>query len=116
MAQVARAMAGILTGLQFDRIAAIPYGGLPIGQAVALVPGRPLLYPRREVKEYGTRKPIEGAYAAGETAVVLDDLITTGASKLEAIEPLASAGLKVRDVVVLVDREQGGAGSLPTRV
>jgi len=112
MVEVGRAMAGVLSGLRFDRIAAIPYGGLPIGQAVALASGRPLLYPRREVKDYGTRKPIEGTFAAGETVVVLDDLITTGASKVEAIAPLLAAGLKVTDVVVLVDREQGGKKEL----
>ena len=112
MAEVAMAMSGMLAGLRFDRIAAIPYGGLPIGQAVSLAAGQPLVYVRREVKDYGTRKPIEGTFAAGETVVVLDDLITTGSSKLEAIEPLVSAGLKVTDVVVLVDREQGGKKEL----
>jgi uridine monophosphate synthetase len=115
MSTVAAAMSRIMAGLSFDRIAAIPYGGLPIGQAVALASDRPLLYPRREVKEHGTRKPIEGTYAAGETVVVLDDLITTGASKLEAIEPLVSAGLKVTDIMVLVDREQGGKKELAER-
>ncbi|HTP57607.1 MAG TPA: orotidine-5'-phosphate decarboxylase, partial [Spirochaetia bacterium] len=112
MTEVARAVSGILSGLQFDRIAAIPYGGLPIGQAASMLSGKPLLYPRREVKEYGTRKPIEGLFNEGETAVVLDDLITTGGSKLEAVGPLTDAGLKVRDVVVLVDREQGGRREL----
>ena len=112
MTLVARAMAQILSGLIFDRIAAIPYGGLPIGQAVALASGKPLLYPRREIKDYGTKNRIEGAFTAGETVVVLDDLVTTGASKLEAIEPLTAAGLKVADIVVLADREQGGRKEL----
>jgi len=112
MAAVARALGGIVSGLHCDRIAAIPYGGLPIGQAVALSTGKPMLYPRREVKDYGTKKLIEGVFAPGETAVVLDDLITTGGSKIEALTPLLDAGLKVKDVVVLVDREQGGAAEL----
>ena len=47
--------------------------------------------------------------------MVLDDLITTGGSKIEAIAPLAEAGLVVKDVVVLVDREQGGAEELAAR-
>jgi uridine monophosphate synthetase len=115
MGAVARLFQEILAPLAYDRIAAIPYGGLPIGQAVALATGRPLLYPRREVKEYGTKKTIEGAFAPGETAVVLDDLITTGGSKIEALEPLVQAGLKVKDVAVLVDREQGGAAELAAR-
>ncbi len=115
MAKVARLFQQVLAPLVFDRIAAIPYGGLPIGQAVALATGKPLLYPRREVKEYGTKKAIEGAFSEGETVVVLDDLVTTGGSKIEALEPLVQAGLKVRDVAVLVDREQGGARELADR-
>jgi uridine monophosphate synthetase len=109
---VARAMAGLLARLSYERIAAIPYGGLPIGQAVALETGRPMIYPRREMKDYGTKKAIEGAFTPGETVVVLDDLVTTGGSKLEAIAPLAEAGLVVKDIVVLVDRGQGGAEEL----
>jgi len=112
MAVVARAMARLLEDLPYDRIAAIPYGGLPIGQAVAMACGRPLIYPRKEVKAHGTKNLIEGAYAAGETIVVLDDLITNGGSKLDAMAPLTDAGLKVKDVVVLVDREQGGRQEL----
>jgi uridine monophosphate synthetase len=112
MGKVARLFQEMLAPLTYDRIAAIPYGGLPIGQAVALRTERPLLYPRREVKEYGTKRAVEGAFSPGETIVVLDDLITTGSSKLEALVPLQEAGLKVTDVVVLVDREQGGAEEL----
>jgi uridine monophosphate synthetase len=106
MRRVARMLVDLLAGLRFDRIAAVPYGGLPIGQAVALAAGVPLIYARREAKDYGTRKLIEGKYSSGETVVVLDDLVTTGGSKLEAMAPLVDAGLAVKDVVVLVDREQ----------
>ena len=113
--EVARAYAQILRGLRFDCIAAIPYAALPIGTAVALELNRPLIYPRREVKAYGTRRAIEGRFEAGERAVVLDDLVTTGASKLEAIAQLEEAGLRVEDVVVLIDREQGGRECLGER-
>ncbi len=110
--EAARALAAVLDSLTFDRIAAIPYAALPIGTAVALEMDRPLIYPRRERKEYGTARAVEGEFRAGETAVVIDDVITTGASKMQAIEPLRAAGLHVRDIVVLVDREQGGAEEL----
>jgi len=90
------------------RLAAIPYAALPIGTAVGLEIGVPLIYPRREVKAHGTGRPIEGEFRPGDRAIVLDDLITTGGSKLEAIQPLEAAGLVVRDVVVLIDRQQGG--------
>ena len=112
---VARAMAEIARELPFDRIAAIPYAGLPIGVALALELDRPLIYPRREVKAHGTRRAIEGGFEPGETALMVDDLITRGDSKLEAIAPLETAGLTVRDVLVLVDREQGGAEYLAQR-
>ena len=79
---------------------------------MSLATQRPLIYPRREAKEYGTKKLIEGIFKPGETALVLDDLMTTGASKVEALAPLKDAGLKVTDVVVLVDREQGGKEEL----
>jgi len=109
---VARAMAALLRGLQYDRLAAIPYAALPIGTAVALELQRPLLYPRREVKAYGVQRAIEGQFLPGERVVVLDDVVTTGKSKLEAIAPLQAAGLRVEDIVVVVDREQGGAQQL----
>jgi uridine monophosphate synthetase len=94
------------------RLAAIPYAALPIGTAVALELDLPLIYPRKELKAHGTARQIEGKFGRGDRAVVLDDLITTGGSKLAAIEPLEAAGLLVQDVVVLIDREQGGREEL----
>ena len=113
--QVAAVLARVARDLRFDRIAAIPYAALPIGTALALEMDRPMIYPRREVKGHGTRRPIEGTFSAGETALLLDDLITRGHSKLEAIEALEAAGLVVRDVLVLIDREQGGEDDLASR-
>jgi uridine monophosphate synthetase len=113
--RVAQAYAGILRGLEFDRLAGIPYAALPITTAIALEMNRPLIYPRREVKDYGTKASIEGDFNAGETAVVIDDLATTGETKIKTIQRLESAGLKVRDIVVLIDREQGAGGYLKAR-
>ena len=112
VADIDRINLALLEGIPFDRIAAIPYAALPIGTAVALQNGRPMIYPRKEAKSYGTRRAIEGIYQAGERAVVLDDLITTGGSKVEAIAPLKGAGLAVEDVVVLIDRQSGGGEAL----
>jgi uridine monophosphate synthetase len=112
MRRVARAYADILDHLQFDRLAGIPYAGLPIATAVALETNRPLIYARREVKEYGTRAAIEGEFAPGETIAVIDDLATTGDTKIEAVQKLTGAGLIVRDIIVLIDREQGARAML----
>lgn len=103
----AQAYAEVLHPLRFDRLAGLPYAALPIGTAIALEMNRPLIYPRREVKDYGTKAAIEGDYNAGETIAVIDDLATTGDTKIEAIQKLEAAGLKVTDIVVLIDREQG---------
>jgi uridine monophosphate synthetase len=108
----ARLYGDLLDDLVYDRLAAIPYAGLPLGTAVALHSRTPLIYPRKEVKSYGTGRSIEGHYNAGETVVVLDDLISSGDSKFTAIKPLQEAGLQVHDVVVLVDRESGGREEL----
>jgi uridine monophosphate synthetase len=112
LAKVASAYIPILRELQFERMAALPYAALPIATAVSLQSGWPMLYPRKEVKAYGTRAEIEGDYSPGERVVVIDDLATTGGSKFEAIEKLTSAGLNIRDIVVLVDRQSGAGESL----
>lgn len=115
LARVGRLIADAVGRCRADRIAGIPYAGLPLAVAASLAGGIPLVYPRREEKAYGTRRRIEGLYEAGEHVVVVDDIVTDGQSKLEAIEPLEAAGLVVRDLVVLVDREQGGRERLATR-
>ena len=106
--QVASAYAALLEPLQFDRLAAVPYAALTIGTAVALATDRPLIYPRKEAKSYGTGQLVEGPFAPGERVAVIEDLVTSGGSVLRAVETLRNAGLQVTDVVVLIDREQGG--------
>lgn len=110
--QIASAYLPLLRGLKFDRLAGLPYAAIPIATAVSLLGHFPMIYPRKEVKTYGTKAEIEGEYHTGETVVVIDDLATTGGSKFEAIEKLTGAGLKVKDIVVLIDRESGAKGSL----
>lgn len=102
----------VLRPLRFDRIAGIPYAGLPIATAVSLLGNLPMLYARKEVKEHGIRRVIEGTFSPGEVVVPIDDVITDGASKFEAAAPLLEAGLAVRDFVIFLDREQGGADRL----
>jgi uridine monophosphate synthetase len=110
--QVGTAYLPLLEKLQFDRIAGLPYAAIPIATAISLAGNYPMIYPRKEVKTYGTKAEIEGEYHVGETVIVIDDLATTGGSKFEAIEKLTGAGLVVKDVVVLVDRQSGAKESL----
>jgi len=108
LSRVADAYAGQLSGLDFDRIAAIPLAALPIAAAVSLRLGVPFVYPRMVAKEHGTGNAIEGDFNPEDRLVLLDDVISTAKSKLEAIEVLAREGLRITDLVVLVDRESGG--------
>jgi len=102
----------VLQTLKFNRIAGLPYAAIPIATAISLQGNYPMIYPRKEAKEYGTKAVIEGQYVPGETIVVIDDLTSTGGSKFEAIEKLTSVGLKVKDIVVLVDRQSGAKEAL----
>lgn len=110
--QVASAFLPLISNLSFDRIAGLPYAAIPIATAISLAGNYPMIYPRKEVKAYGTKAEIEGEYHTGETVIVIDDLATTGGSKFEAIEKLTGAGLIVKDVAVLIDRQSGAKESL----
>ncbi len=110
--QVAEAYASLLRDIPHDRIAGVPYAALPIGTAVALAADAPLIYPRKEVKQHGLGKDIEGQWAPGDRVVIIEDLITSGGSTLRTAERLRAAGLVVEDVIVLIDREQGGVENL----
>jgi uridine monophosphate synthetase len=113
--EAAAAYETVLDGLVFDRLAAIPHAAMAIGTAIALGSGRPMIYPRLDVKDYGRGRAVEGDFREGETAVVIDDLATTGGSKFEAVERLRRAGLRVTDVVVLIDRQSGASAALEAK-
>jgi uridine monophosphate synthetase len=110
--QATAAYQEMLAPLSYDLLAATPLAGLPIGTALSLATNKPLVYPRKTPKGHGTGKMIEGAWEVGQTAIVVDDLITTGDSLLQMIASLKAAGLQVSDAVILVDREQGGRAML----
>lgn len=112
LSKVAQSCQLLIANLQFTRIAGLPYAAIPIATGISLQGNYPMIYPRKETKSYGTKAEIEGEYNAGETVLIIDDLATTGGSKFEAIEKLTSAGLIVKDIVVLIDRQSGAKESL----
>ncbi|MGC9522195.1 MAG: orotidine-5'-phosphate decarboxylase [Anaerolineae bacterium] len=110
--RVVEAYSELLAPLSFDRLAAVPYAALPAAAAIALRLKRPMIYPRKEIKDYGTAQAVEGSFEPGQVAVAIEDVVTSGGSLLAAISTMEAAGLEIRDVVVLVDREQGGRARL----
>jgi uridine monophosphate synthetase len=105
--QIVQVYAEVLQGLSFDRIAGIPYGSLPTATGLALHLNYPMIFPRKEVKAHGTRRVVEGNFQPGETIVVVDDILISGKSAMEGAAKLQSVGLKVQDIVVFLDHEQG---------
>ncbi len=109
---VLRAYAAILETLEFDRIAGIPYGGLPTATGLSLHLNRPLVFPRKEVKAHGTKRVVEGNFNPGETVVVIDDILISGNSAIEGAQKLESTGLNVNDIVVFIDHGNDVKGTL----
>jgi len=98
--------------LSYDHIASIPLGGVALGVALSLTTGKGHVLPRMDSKKHGLGVKIDGVYKKGDKVLLVDDLITKATSKFEAIDELTVAKLKVKDVIVVLDREQGGKEEL----
>ncbi len=98
-------------GCEYERLAAPELGGVVLGAGLSLELGIPLLLVRKQSKEYGTGKRIEGRFAPGETVAVIEDIVTSGGAAIMAAEALREAGLVVEDLYCVVDREEGGAAA-----
>lgn len=95
-----------------DIVCAVPYAAVPVTTIFSLASSIPMIMARKEAKNHGTKNMIEGVYVSGQECLIIEDVITTGASILETITTVEAAGLKVKDVVVLIDREQGGRDNI----
>lgn len=108
----------ILERLQFDRLAGIPMAGLSLAQsasreAISVFHDWPVIWPRESKKAHGGRKEIEGRFEAGMMCVGLDNVVTDAGSKIAfRDETLQPHDLRMKDVAVVVDREQGGREKL----
>jgi uridine monophosphate synthetase len=102
-------------GVNFDLYADVPAAATPIVAILSYKTKVPMITPRMDKKEHGTKTAIDGVFQKGQVALLIDDLITKADSKIEAIGVLEENGLKVNEVLVLIDREQGGVQELEGR-
>jgi len=93
---------------KIDKILGVPTAGVPFATVVSQKLGIPLIYYRQARKEHGVRKKIEGILDRNDRVLIIDDLITTGESVIESAEVVRDQGGVVNELVVLLDREQGG--------
>ena len=95
-----------------DKILGVPTAGVPFATMVSQKLALPLVYYRKARKEHGVRKKVEGSVERNDRVLIVDDLITTGESVIEAAEAVRGQGAIANELVVLLDREQGGGERL----
>ncbi len=107
-----RAVAAVVASdYEFDVIAGVAVGGVPLAVAVSLASGRPFAIIRSSEKGHGKKDPIIGR-VTGKNVLLIEDVTTSGGSALYGIGILRAAGARADRVVTVVDREQGAAGTL----
>ena len=100
-------------GWDADAVGGLTLGADPVSYAIAYasaLAGRPrrAFTVRKEAKQHGTGRLIEGPFREGDRVVVIEDVITSGGSALRAVEAVRAAGGTVVGVLAVVDREEGG--------
>lgn len=98
--------------LSFDKLAGLEMGGIPLATLLSQKTGKPCVFVRKVAKTYGTCNLVEGGFKPGETAVVVEDVITAAGQVCASVKQMRELGLEVKQVICVIDREQGGRENL----
>ncbi|WP_185856455.1 orotidine-5'-phosphate decarboxylase [Blattabacterium cuenoti] len=99
----------------FELICGVPYAALPIATTLSLRANIPLIIKRKENKGYGTKRMIEGIYKKGQNCLLIEDVITSGDSLLKTVIEIEKEGLIIKNILSILDREQGGIENIKKR-
>lgn len=87
-------------------ICGTPYGAIPMASYISINNNIPMLLLRKEIKKHGTGKILEGKWEKGDSVVLIEDVITSGTSVINAAQLLEDMGLKVIQIIVVLSRNQ----------
>ena len=101
-----------LLPVSFDKLAGLELGGVPLATGLSFKTGKPCLYVRKEPKTYGTCNLVGGGFQVGDTALVIEDVVTTAGQIRTSVSQMRELGLKVGHAFCVIDRESGGRENL----
>lgn len=96
----------------FDYLAGLEVGGIPLATAISLVTGKPLVFVRKKAKEYGTCKFAEGHEIKGKKLVIIEDVVTSGGQIIISANDLKKEDAEIVTSICVIDRESGGKEAL----
>lgn len=97
---------------EYDKIAGIELGGVPLATALSLSTGKPFLIIRKKEKDYGTRALIEGLMDKGDNILIVEDVTTTGNTLIRGLNIIEQIGGIIKEIFIVVDREEGAVERL----
>jgi orotate phosphoribosyltransferase len=108
---IATALAQLLPA-DFDALAGLEMGGIPVAVMLSQVTGRPAFFVRKSPKNYGTCRFAEGGDVKGRRLLVVEDVVTSGGQVVESVRALRAEGAIITDAACVIDREAGGHENL----
>lgn len=111
LAAIAEKMVPLLPA-EFDYLAGLEMGGIPIVTAISLQCGKPAVFVRKKAKEYGTCLFAEGAEIKGKKLVIIEDVVTSAGQVVISTRDLRNSGAAVDTALCVIDREAGGRANL----
>ncbi|MFQ5801201.1 MAG: orotate phosphoribosyltransferase, partial [Candidatus Hydrothermarchaeales archaeon] len=112
MKEIVFALKEKLKGQKMDRVAGMELGAVPLAVALSLSAEMPFVIVRKEKKEYGAGKRIEGRIEEGDVVVLVEDVVTTGSSLASAAESIRQEGGRCTTAIAVVDRLEGAKANL----